>query len=57
VFPGTLQRADQVNHTWAVNLARHVEPRRVSNGQAVALMVIALLATAALAFPIFAGWQ
>ncbi len=39
---------------WAVNLSRHVEPRRVSSGQAVALMVIGLLATAALAFPFFA---
>ncbi len=42
---------------WAVRLAPREEPRRISNEQTVALMLIGLLATAALAFPFFAGWQ
>ncbi len=41
---------------WAVRLAPREEPRNVSSGQTVALMVIGLLAAAALAFPFFRGW-
>lgn len=44
-----------VNHAWTVNLARHVEPRLVSPGSAIALMLIGGLAAFALAFPFFAG--
>ncbi len=42
---------------WAINLAPRPEPRVFSNGQAIALMAIGLLATAGLALPFFAGWH
>ncbi len=47
---------ERTSGAWVVSLAQHVETRRVSPGQTVAMMLIGLLVTAALAFPFFARW-
>jgi hypothetical protein len=45
-----------VNHAWTVNLAHHVEPRKVMSGSAktLALAAIGFLAALGLGFGLFA---
>lgn len=43
------------NYAWAINLARHVEPRLVSGNRVVALMLIGFCVAFVLALPLFAG--
>lgn len=40
---------------WVANLAQHVEPRTISEGQTVGLMLIGLLVSAALFLVLFSG--
>lgn len=48
---------ERTSGVWVVALSQHVETRRVSPGQTVAMMLIGPLVTAALTFPFFARLQ